>query len=166
MRRGRRPLTWGADQGLRLVDSRGKASHNAQASSRALENPAIAKSLQGTKSFTWVETSRHRDKDSARRLLFALGDFQSDKSERKFLPAQFNCDMVGIAEVIARHAALDDLNGAGAADTHGRVALFAFPLLGFDWLQALGLVLAAQQRIAFPTYDAAPLLCQISTYSA
>jgi hypothetical protein len=100
------------------------------------------------------------------RLLFGLGDFQCDKSERKFLPAHFNCDMVGIAEVIARHAALDDLNGAGAADTHGRVALFAFPLLGFDWLQALSLALAAQQRIAFPTYDAAPLLCQISTYSA
>jgi hypothetical protein len=63
-----------------------------------------------------------------------------------------------IAEVIARRAALDDLNGADAADAHGRVALFAFPLLGFDWLQALGLVLAAQ--------DAVPPLCQISKYSS
>jgi hypothetical protein len=27
--RGGGPLTWGADQGLRLVDSRGRASHNA-----------------------------------------------------------------------------------------------------------------------------------------
>jgi len=41
MRRGRRPLTWGADQGLRLVGG-GKPTTMQQASSRALENPAIA----------------------------------------------------------------------------------------------------------------------------
>jgi len=61
--RGRRPLTWGADQGLRLVDSRGVASHNAtmqQTSSQA--TPRCHLSLHGSKSFTWAETSRHRDK--------------------------------------------------------------------------------------------------------
>jgi hypothetical protein len=54
----------GADQGLRLVDSRGEASHNAtmqQASSLATSDCQL--SLQGSKSFTWVETSRHRDKE-------------------------------------------------------------------------------------------------------
>jgi hypothetical protein len=38
MRRGRGPLTWGEDQGLRLVDSREKASHNATGHG----DPAIA----------------------------------------------------------------------------------------------------------------------------
>jgi hypothetical protein len=42
MRRGRRPLTWGADQGLRLVDSQGRANHKATGVFAALENPAIA----------------------------------------------------------------------------------------------------------------------------
>jgi hypothetical protein len=51
-------------------------------------------------------------------------EFQSSESEREFLPARFNCDMIGVAEVIARCTALDDLNSA-VADAHGRVALFA-----------------------------------------
>jgi hypothetical protein len=42
--RARRPLTWGADQGLRLGGSRGRGAPATmqQAPSRALENPAIA----------------------------------------------------------------------------------------------------------------------------
>src|SRR5580704_16062284 len=43
MRRGRRPLTWGADQGLRLWwTAEGEPATMQQAPSRALENPAIA----------------------------------------------------------------------------------------------------------------------------
>ena len=41
-RAGAGALTWGADQGLRLVDSRGKPTTMRQASSLVLENPAIA----------------------------------------------------------------------------------------------------------------------------
>jgi hypothetical protein len=56
----------GADQGLRLVDSRGSLPATMQqASSRALENPAIANyRFRALKVPPGVETSRHRDKDS------------------------------------------------------------------------------------------------------
>jgi hypothetical protein len=53
--RGRRPLTWGADQGLRLVDSRERASHNATGVFAGPGEPSDCElSLQGAKSFTSV----------------------------------------------------------------------------------------------------------------
>jgi hypothetical protein len=53
----------GADQGLRLVDSRERASHNATGVFAGPGEPGDCP-LQGSKSFIWVETSRHRDRDS------------------------------------------------------------------------------------------------------
>ncbi len=47
--------------------------------------------------------------------------------------------MIGITQVVARDATLDDLNSAGAADAHCGLVVAAFLLLGFDWLQALDL---------------------------
>jgi len=37
-------------------------------------------------------------------------EFQSEESESEFLPAHFDRDMIGVAKVIARGAAFDDLN--------------------------------------------------------
>jgi hypothetical protein len=55
----------GADQGLRLVDSRELASHTATGVFADPGEPNDCQiSLQGFKSFTWQETSQHRDKDS------------------------------------------------------------------------------------------------------
>src|SRR3984893_6928740 len=64
-------------------------------------------------------------------------EFQSGESEREFLPAQFDRDMIGIAEGVARCAALDEFNPAGAA-AHCRFAFPALFLLDHDALQAGG----------------------------
>ena len=48
----------GADQGLRQVDSREMASHTARGAFAD-----FGYRFSGSKSFTWVETSRHCDKD-------------------------------------------------------------------------------------------------------
>jgi hypothetical protein len=55
MRRGRRPLTWGADQGPRLVDSQGEANHTATGAFAGPGEPAIVNyRLGGSKSSTCV----------------------------------------------------------------------------------------------------------------
>jgi hypothetical protein len=53
----------GADQGLRWWIAGGGQPQCNNATGVFAGNPAIQLSLQGSKSFTWVETSRHRDKD-------------------------------------------------------------------------------------------------------
>jgi hypothetical protein len=60
MRRGRRPLTWGADQGLRQVDSRETASHNATGVFAGPGEPSDCQlSLQGFKSSTWAPRNEY-----------------------------------------------------------------------------------------------------------
>lgn len=72
-------------------------------------------------------------------------EFQTGEGERKFLPAQFERDMIGIAECVARGAALDEFNPAGS-DTHRRIAFLALFSLGHDAFQAGDLRVARQQH--------------------
>ena len=68
MRRGRRPLTWEADQGLRLVDSRGRVCHNATGVFAGPGEPSDCQSsLQGSKSSPWAP--RNEPGRTARRPL-------------------------------------------------------------------------------------------------
>ena len=59
-----RPLTWRVQiMGCAWWIAGGGQPQCNNATGVFAGNPAIQLSLQGSKSFTWVETSRHRDKD-------------------------------------------------------------------------------------------------------
>jgi len=88
-------------------------------------------------------------------------EFQSGERERESLPAQFDRDMIGIAEGVARGAALDEFNSAGA-DEHCRIAFLALFSRWHDALQAGDLRFCGA---AAPIFNAGPVAGSIFAHT-